>query len=81
MELFFWEKNVSWKEEKMADRENLTARQLPEMVLSTAENPLTAPQPPPKELKPEEMAKHRFEVKGNAIGTLAVMLCEPLPAI
>jgi sorbose reductase len=49
------------------DRSSLTTRQLPEMVLSTAENPLTAPRPPPDSLSTAQRAQYRFQVKGNAI--------------
>ncbi|KAJ4295419.1 hypothetical protein N0V90_007431 [Kalmusia sp. IMI 367209] len=59
------------------NRDDLTARQLPEMKLSTAENPLTAPRLPPENLSAAQRAQHRFSVKGNAIvtggaGTLAL---------
>lgn len=50
-------------------RAALTARQLPEMVLSKAENPLTAPQPPANTLSTTERVQYRFQVKGNAIST------------
>ncbi|EMD93499.1 hypothetical protein COCC4DRAFT_164631 [Bipolaris maydis ATCC 48331] len=59
------------------DRAALVNRQLPEMTLSTADNPLTAPQPPPEGLSAAQRAQYRFQVKGNAIitggtGTLAL---------
>ncbi|PSN73674.1 NAD(P)-binding protein [Corynespora cassiicola Philippines] len=59
------------------DRSELVNRQLPEMTLSTADNPLTAPNPPPEGLKPAERANFRFQVKGNVVitggtGTLAL---------
>ncbi|KAJ4359723.1 uncharacterized protein N0V89_000279 [Didymosphaeria variabile] len=58
-------------------RDSLTTRQLPEMQLSTADNPLTAPRLPPDGLTTAQRAQHRFSVKGNAIvtggaGTLAL---------
>ncbi|KAF1977405.1 NAD(P)-binding protein [Bimuria novae-zelandiae CBS 107.79] len=58
-------------------RESLKMRQLPEMVLSTADNPLTAPRLPPEGLSAAQRAQHRFSVKGNVIvtggaGTLAL---------
>jgi hypothetical protein len=55
--------------EKSEDRASLVNRQLPEMTLSTAENPLTAPRPPPDSLTPAQRAAYRFQVKGNAIST------------
>ncbi|KAF2642809.1 NAD(P)-binding protein [Massarina eburnea CBS 473.64] len=63
--------------EDAEDRASLVSRQIPEMKLSTAENPLTAPRPVPQDLKPAEKAQYRFQVKGNAIitggaGTLAL---------
>jgi len=51
------------------DRAALVNRQLPEMTLSTADNPLTAPKPPPENLSTAERAQYRFQVKGNAIST------------
>ncbi|EUC45045.1 hypothetical protein COCMIDRAFT_96626 [Bipolaris oryzae ATCC 44560] len=59
------------------DRAALVNRQLPEMTLSTADNPLTAPQLPPEGLTAAQRAQYRFQVKGNAIitggtGTLAL---------
>lgn len=45
----------------------MTSRQLPEMQLSTADNPLTAPKPPPDGLTAAQRAQYRFSVKGNAI--------------
>ncbi|KAF1956905.1 NAD(P)-binding protein [Byssothecium circinans] len=63
--------------ENAKDRAALVNRQLPEMKLSTAENPLTAPKPVPQGLSPAQRAQYRFSVKGNAIitggaGTLAL---------
>lgn len=55
-------------------RDALTARQLPEMQLSTAENPLTAPRLPPDGLNAAQRARHRFEVVGNAIGMSVVLI-------
>ncbi|KAF2733421.1 NAD(P)-binding protein [Polyplosphaeria fusca] len=60
-----------------ADRASLSSRQLPEMTLSTASNPLTAPIPPPANLSSTQRAEYRFQVKGNVIitggaGTLAL---------
>lgn len=49
-------------------RESLTSRQLPEMQLSSADNPLTAPRLPPEGLSAAQRAQHRFSVRGNAIG-------------
>ncbi|KAF2874577.1 hypothetical protein BDV95DRAFT_540114 [Massariosphaeria phaeospora] len=59
------------------DRAGLVDRQIPEMVLSTAGNPLTAPNPPPESLSSAQRAQFRFQIKGNAIitggaGTLAL---------
>lgn len=51
------------------DRSALVNRQLPEMTLSTADNPLTAPQPPQDNLSTAQRAQYRFQVKGNAIST------------
>jgi hypothetical protein len=51
------------------DRASLVNRQLPEMVLSTADNPLTAPRPPPDNLSTAQKAAYRFQVTGNAIST------------
>lgn len=53
--------------EKIEDRASLVNRQLPEMILSTAGNALTAPQPPPQSLSTAQRAQYRFQVKGNAI--------------
>ena len=55
--------------ENEEDRSSLVNRQLPEMVLSTADNPLTAPRPPPENLSAAERIAYRFQVKGNAIST------------
>ena len=55
--------------EKADDRAALVNRQLPEMTLSTAENALTAPRPPPEDLSTAQRAQYRFQVKGNAIST------------
>lgn len=59
------------------DRSSLVDRQLPEMTLSTAENPLTAPNPPPDNLTTAQRVQYRFQVKGNVVvtggaGTLAL---------
>lgn len=51
------------------DRAALVNRQLPEMTLSTADNPLTAPKPPPEDLSIAQRAHYRFQVKGNAVST------------
>lgn len=69
--------------ENAEDRSALVNRQLPEMTLSTAENPLTAPQPPPDDLSPAQRSQYRFQVKGNAIitggaGTLALEAAKAL---
>lgn len=53
--------------ENTEDRAALVNRQLPEMTLSTAENPLTAPRPPPENLSVAQRAQYRFQVEGNAI--------------
>jgi hypothetical protein len=55
--------------ENAEDRSSLVNRQLPEMVLSTADNPLTAPRPPPDNLSAAQRTAYRFQVKGNAIST------------
>ncbi|CAN9221858.1 unnamed protein product [Alternaria alternata] len=65
------------------DRAALVNRQLPEMTLSTADNPLTAPKPPPHDLSTAQRAQYRFQVKGNAVitggaGTLALEAAEAL---
>ncbi|KAF2116274.1 hypothetical protein BDV96DRAFT_645605 [Lophiotrema nucula] len=70
-------------DENPESRESLTSRQLPEMVLSTADNPLTAPRPPPDSLSSVQRAQYRFQVKGNAIitggaGTLALEAAKAL---
>ncbi|KAF2130449.1 NAD(P)-binding protein [Dothidotthia symphoricarpi CBS 119687] len=70
-------------ENKEEDRASLVNRQLPEMTLSTAENPLTAPRPPPADLSAPQRAQYRFQVKGNAIitggaGTLALEAAQAL---
>ncbi|KAF2193375.1 NAD(P)-binding protein [Zopfia rhizophila CBS 207.26] len=59
------------------ERDALVNRQLPEMQLSTADNLLTAPRPPPENFTPTQRAQYRFDVQGNAIitggaGTLAL---------
>lgn len=53
------------------------------MTLSTADNPLTAPQPPQDNLSTAQRAQYRFQVKGNAIitggaGTLALEAAKAL---
>ncbi|KAK5946568.1 hypothetical protein PMZ80_000711 [Knufia obscura] len=58
------------------DRAALASRTLPQMTLSTAESPLTAPLPPPQASTPAERATARFRIDGNAVitggsGTLA----------
>lgn len=63
--------------ENPEERAALVNRQLPEMTLSTADNPLTAPQPPPEGFSVVQRARYRFQVQGNAIitggaGTLAL---------
>ncbi|ORY13060.1 hypothetical protein BCR34DRAFT_600182 [Clohesyomyces aquaticus] len=63
--------------EIVEDRSSLVNRQLPEMQLSTADSPLTAPKPPPEGLSTAKRAQYRFQVKGNVIitggcGTLAL---------
>ncbi|KAL0571539.1 hypothetical protein V5O48_010430 [Marasmius crinis-equi] len=50
-------------------RDQLTKRQIPQLVLSTASNPLTAPGILSVDLKPAERAQKRFEIRGNAIVT------------
>ncbi|KAK3210356.1 hypothetical protein GRF29_44g2443573 [Pseudopithomyces chartarum] len=50
-------------------RESLTARQLPEMTLSTEDNPLTAPKLPPDNFSAAQRAQYRFSVTGNVIIT------------
>ncbi|KAL6707690.1 hypothetical protein ACN47E_003811 [Coniothyrium glycines] len=65
------------------DRAALVNRQLPEMTLSTADNPLTAPRPPPDDLTVAQRAQYRFQVTGNAIitggaGTLALAAAQAL---
>lgn len=59
----------------MADRENLTTRQILFMELSDGSaSSLTAPPAPlPHYLKPEGRAIARFAVEGNVVGTR--MLC------
>ncbi|KAF1911290.1 hypothetical protein BDU57DRAFT_524328 [Ampelomyces quisqualis] len=69
--------------ENVQDRAALVDRQLPEMTLSTAENPLTAPRPPPENFTAAQRAAYRFQVKGNAIitggaGTLALSAAQAL---
>ncbi|KAF2706410.1 2-deoxy-D-gluconate 3-dehydrogenase [Pleomassaria siparia CBS 279.74] len=64
-------------------REALKSRQLPEMTLSTADNPLTAPILPPSNLSAVQRAQYRFQVTGNAIitggtGTLALTAARAL---
>ncbi|CAI6315691.1 unnamed protein product [Periconia digitata] len=49
------------------ERASLTARQIPEMTLSTASNPLTAPRTPPEGLTNAQRAEHRFKVQGNVV--------------
>jgi sorbose reductase len=56
----------------MADelsRASLTSRQLPEMKLSAADNPLTVAIQPPSNLSAAQKAQYRFQVTGNAIST------------
>ncbi|KAF2791400.1 NAD(P)-binding protein [Melanomma pulvis-pyrius CBS 109.77] len=64
-------------------RASLTSRQLPEMTLSTASNPLTAAIPPPSNLSAAQRTQYRFQVTGNAIitggaGTLALTAARAL---
>lgn len=63
-------------------RESLTARQLPEMTLSTEDNPLTAPKLPPDNFSAAQRAQYRFSVTGNVISTshpLSTPLLPPFP--
>lgn len=54
-------------------REDLTARVLPKMTLSSESNPLTAPLPMlSSDLSPAERALARFQVEGNAVSKLTV---------
>ena len=48
------------------DRDALASRVLPQMTFSKAENPLTAPLPPPTVSTAAEKAAARFQVEGNA---------------
>ncbi|KAF7980577.1 hypothetical protein HWV62_37753 [Athelia sp. TMB] len=52
-----------------ATREALTSREIPQMTLSEASNPLTAPLPTLDALQPTDRAVKRFAVEGNAIIT------------
>lgn len=59
------------------ERASLTSRTIPQMTLSTATNPLTAPLPPIPSTIPADRALARFAVPGNCIltggaGTLAL---------
>lgn len=57
--------------EERAYREALTSRIIPQMILSDASNPLTAPTPRKLEdpvLTARDRAIQRFTVSGNAIG-------------
>ncbi|KAF2203577.1 NAD(P)-binding protein [Delitschia confertaspora ATCC 74209] len=59
------------------ERANLINRQIPQMQLSTASNPFTAPRLPGNHVRPDKRAEYRFAVRGNAIitggaGTLAL---------
>ncbi|KAF9449249.1 NAD(P)-binding protein [Macrolepiota fuliginosa MF-IS2] len=56
-------------ESPLVARDALAKRTIPEMVLSQASNPLTAPIPSPEGLTPAERAIRRFSVTGNAIVT------------
>jgi len=51
------------------DRAALASRTLPQMTLSTAESPLTAPLPPAQASTAAERAAARFQVEGNAVIT------------
>jgi hypothetical protein len=53
-----------------SERESLTSRVLPKMVLSTgaADSLTAAPQPLSDHLSASERAVERFRVKGNAVG-------------
>jgi len=53
----------------MSERDNLTSRVLPEMVLSTGDNPLTRPLDQAQGFTPAQRAASRFAVSGNAIIT------------
>uniref|UniRef100_A0A0W0FXS6 NAD(P)-binding protein n=1 Tax=Moniliophthora roreri TaxID=221103 RepID=A0A0W0FXS6_MONRR len=50
-------------------RDQLTKRELVQMTLSESSNPLTGPAKLPADLGPEERARRRFAVEGNAIVT------------
>ncbi|KAF5343461.1 hypothetical protein D9758_011848 [Tetrapyrgos nigripes] len=52
-----------------AARDQLESRVLPQMILSEASNPLTAPLKVPEGLFPSARTERRFSVEGNAIGT------------
>jgi sorbose reductase len=59
------------------ERAALTSREIPQMTLSTASNPLTAPLPAVASTNASERAATRFAVEGNAVltggaGTLAL---------
>jgi len=62
-----------------ADARNaLTARIIPEMVLSDDANPLTAPLPSTNDLQPADRAIKRFAVEGNAISAYMTAHRQPL---
>ncbi|EEB94692.1 hypothetical protein MPER_06452, partial [Moniliophthora perniciosa FA553] len=50
-------------------RDQLLKRELVQMTLSESSNPLTGPAKLPTDLGPEEHARRRFAVEGNAIVT------------
>ncbi|KAF2744151.1 2-deoxy-D-gluconate 3-dehydrogenase [Sporormia fimetaria CBS 119925] len=69
--------------DEASDRASLTSRKIDEMVLSTEDNSLTAPRPPPDGLSPVQRAQYRFQVKGNIVitggtGTLALTTARAL---
>ena len=65
------------------ERAALASRTIPQMTLSTASNPLTAPLPPIASTSAAERALQRFAIEGNAVltggaGTLALAAARAL---
>jgi len=59
---------ISSTDLEVDERAELTKRVIPEMRMSTAENGFTRPVVPGEGMGPEEVARWRFGVEGNAVG-------------
>jgi len=65
---------ISSTDLEIDERAELTKRVIPEMRMSTAENEFTKPVVPGEGMGPEEVARWRFGVEGNAVGEYFIFL-------